>query len=140
MLRCFSVLYVCCPAKDLIGALTWTNRRSGGRTCDGAAAFGLNSAPGLPINYCSGPPPPLPFRQIRDRACHIGIVDHPEMPLASGLPGLCERRIFGILGKRARRIRRGKLDQRDQGGVRRRALERVDIGAARQVTPTMLCG
>src|SRR6056297_4168118 len=42
-------IYVRCPAKDLIGALTWTNRLSGGRTCDGAAGFALDSAPGLPI-------------------------------------------------------------------------------------------
>src|SRR6056297_1533747 len=34
-------IYVCCPAKDLIDALTWANRLSGGRTCDGAAGFAL---------------------------------------------------------------------------------------------------
>src|SRR6056297_462718 len=49
-------IYVRCPAKDLIGALTWTNRLSGGRTCDGAAGFALDSAPGLPSK---GPPPQL---------------------------------------------------------------------------------
>jgi len=78
--RIFRALYPSQPAKAPIDAPTSTNRLSGGRTCDGAAArraaFRAGAAASVRVRAGYRPIRPLPvqrLRQIRDQIA--GILD-----------------------------------------------------------------